>query len=68
MYSTEDEFYLQWKIRNSKRNNFRSFQFNAIYTSTYTNTASYMVGLALGCFYYALQKGGAQHKKYVSSC
>ncbi|XP_066249238.1 uncharacterized protein [Euwallacea similis] len=36
--------------------NYRSFYFNVIYTSTYTNMASYMVGLALGCFYYTTRK------------
>uniref|UniRef100_A0AAR5Q6D8 Acyltransferase 3 domain-containing protein n=1 Tax=Dendroctonus ponderosae TaxID=77166 RepID=A0AAR5Q6D8_DENPD len=60
------DFIYRLTPENSKRNNFRSFQFNAIYTSTYTNTASYMVGLALGCFYYSLEKGGAQHKKYFN--
>ncbi|CAG9766402.1 unnamed protein product [Ceutorhynchus assimilis] len=42
---------------NSKTDKFRTFKFNAVYTSTYANMASYMVGLAIGRFYFALDKG-----------
>ncbi|XP_019871067.2 O-acyltransferase like protein [Aethina tumida] len=37
---------------NSKLNNFRTFLFNATYTSTYSNMATYMIGLMFGYIYY----------------
>ncbi|KAL1502203.1 hypothetical protein ABEB36_007379 [Hypothenemus hampei] len=40
----------------AKIDNYRSFEFNAIYTSTYSNMTSYMIGLALGFFYFHLEK------------
>ncbi|KAJ8911702.1 hypothetical protein NQ315_013164, partial [Exocentrus adspersus] len=36
---------------NSKNNKFRSFNFNAIYSSTYANMATYMVGIYIGYLY-----------------
>jgi hypothetical protein len=40
---------------NSKNNMFRSFEFNATYTSTYSNMATYTLGLLFGYIYYRLE-------------
>ncbi|CAH1164475.1 unnamed protein product [Phaedon cochleariae] len=37
---------------NSKNNKFRSFNFNAIYSSSYANMATYMLGLCFGYQYF----------------
>ncbi|KAJ8973301.1 hypothetical protein NQ317_002786 [Molorchus minor] len=40
---------------NSKNNKFRSFSFNAIYSSTYANMATYIVGLCTGYIYFKMK-------------
>ncbi|XP_066151024.1 O-acyltransferase like protein-like [Euwallacea fornicatus] len=55
-YIYEVDIIYRFTPENSKIDNYRAFKFSIIYFSTYTNMASYMVGLALGCFYYTTEK------------
>uniref|UniRef100_A0A6P7GLR7 O-acyltransferase like protein-like n=1 Tax=Diabrotica virgifera virgifera TaxID=50390 RepID=A0A6P7GLR7_DIAVI len=40
---------------NSKINKFRSVNFHVVYSSTYSNMATYMIGLCFGYFYFTLR-------------
>ncbi|CAG9855578.1 unnamed protein product [Phyllotreta striolata] len=60
------DFIYRLTPENVKTNNFRSFFFNAVYSSTYTNMATYMIGVWLGIVYYKSEKIGEYRKRRIS--
>nr|XP_023025743.1 O-acyltransferase like protein-like [Leptinotarsa decemlineata] len=56
-YIYDLDFIYRITPENSKNNKFRSFNFNAIYSSNYANMATYMVGLCFGYVYSKMKNG-----------
>ncbi|XP_056634091.1 O-acyltransferase like protein-like [Diorhabda sublineata] len=54
-YVYDLDFIFRINPENSKMDNFRSFKFNAMYSSTYCNMATYMLGLTCGYAYLHLK-------------